>query len=334
MNMLSSQAEGTLTYRDVRGEVRLRCPRCRALADYLPDVNATNTAMQCVNCYWQLCCEQGVWNMLPPERANYFSQFITDYQFIRAAEGRGNANPEYYLRLPSCDLSDRNSNQWKIRARTFRHIEREILPEISVHLRRKQLRILDLGAGNGWMSYRLALQGHKPFAVDLLTNDQDGLGAAVHYKSALTVLFPRFQAEIDSLPFADHEYDLVIFNASFHYSENYERTLAEALRCIGVGGTILISDTPWYRHDHSGEQMLTERHATFRERYGFPSDALKSLEYLTDRRLQQLATCFGIHWQVHQPSYGIRWQMRPLLSKLSGSREPSQFRIYVAKVNS
>ena len=42
----------------------------------------------------------------------------------------------------------------------------------------RALRILDLGAGNGWMSYRLALQGHLPIAVDLLTNDRDGLGAA------------------------------------------------------------------------------------------------------------------------------------------------------------
>ncbi len=35
-------------------------------------------------------------------------------------------------------------------------------------------KILDIGAGNCWMSYRLALAGHKPIAVDLLINKRDG----------------------------------------------------------------------------------------------------------------------------------------------------------------
>jgi hypothetical protein len=41
-----------------------------------------------------------------------------------------------------------------------------------------------------------------PIAVDLLTNDQDGLGAAEHFKQRLPLSFPRFQAELDNLPFA------------------------------------------------------------------------------------------------------------------------------------
>ncbi len=94
------------------------------------------------------------------------------------------------------------------------------------------------------MSYRLALAWSRTVAVDLLTNDRDGLGAAAHYRKHLSTLFPRFQAELDALPFTDDEFDLVIYNASFHYSENYEKTIAEALRCTCAGGTILIADTP------------------------------------------------------------------------------------------
>ena len=33
----------------------------------------------------------------------------------------------------------------------------------------------------------------------------------------------------------------------------------------------------------SGRRMLEERRASFIKRYGFPSDELKSLEYLTDQ---------------------------------------------------
>ena len=92
------------------------------------------------------------------------------------------------------------------------------------------------------MSYRLQSQGHTPVAVDLLTNNQDGLGAATHYTERLGSLFPRVQAELDNLPFADSQFDLAIFNASFHYSENYEKTLAEALRCVRNGGMVVIAD--------------------------------------------------------------------------------------------
>jgi SAM-dependent methyltransferase len=291
-----------------------------------------HTALGCFHCKVNLLCERGVWKALLPEREAYFSRFIEDYQFIRASEGRGSISDDYYLALPDRDLSGRNSVQWAIRARTFRYIERQILPRIMT-LTQPTLHILDLGAGNGWMSYRLARQGHAPIAVDLMTNDQDGLEAAAHYQQRLPSLFPRFQAEIDNLPFTDSQFDLVIFNASFHYSENYEKTLAEALRCTRGDGTVLIADTPWYSEEHSGLRMLEERRALYIKRYGFPSDGLRSQEYLTDRRLAEMEKWFRIHWQMHEPYYGISWQLRPLLAKLSRRRPPSRFRIYTAKVS-
>jgi SAM-dependent methyltransferase len=194
------------------------------------------------------------------------------------------------------------------------------------------MKILDLGAGNGWMSYRLALRGHQPVAIDLLTSDQDGLGAAVHFRKDLPVLFPRFQAELDRLPFVDGQFHLAIFNASLHYSEDYELTLRETIRCLRAKGIIIIADTAWYRRDESGRQMLAERHQAYLSQYGFASDSIRSLEYLTDERLRTLEKRLGLRWQIHSPFYGVRWAMRPLVAKVGGRRKPSRFRIYVAEV--
>jgi SAM-dependent methyltransferase len=325
--LLREQAQTSAVSSDGSTGIRLRCPRCgRSIGD-LPGNRAR---LSCSHCKVNLLCERGVWKALLPEREAYFSRFVEDYQFIRASEGRGSTSDDYYLALPDRDLSGRNSVQWAIRARTFRYIERHILPRI-ITLTQPKLRILDLGAGNGWMSYRFARQGHAPIAVDLMTNDQDGLEAAEHYQQRLPSLFPRFQAELDNLPFTDSQFDLVLFNASFHYSENYEKTLAEALRCTRANGTVLIADTPWYCDEQNGVRMLEERRALFVKRYGFPSDGLRSQEYLTDRRLAEMEKWFGIQWQMHEPYYGIRWQMRPWLAKLRGKRTPSRFRIYTAK---
>jgi SAM-dependent methyltransferase len=313
-------------------ELRLQCPQCGGGLEQVAVVGTTQEcSLRCPGCLFLLPNENGIWKALPPVREVYFRRFIKEYQAVRAAEGRGSKSSEYYLALPYRDLSGRNESQWAIRARTFQCLENSILPAIEA-AHPAGMKILDLGAGNGWMSYRLALRGHRPAAVDLLTNDQDGLGAAVHFQQGLSVLFPRFQSELDHLPFVDGQFDLAIFNASFHYSEDYERTLGEAIRSLRPGGTVIIADTAWYPNDQSGQRMLTERRQAFSAQYGFASDSLKSLEYLTDERLAILEKRFGLRWKIYSPSYGLRWAMRPWLAKLKGRRAPSQFRIYVAEV--
>jgi SAM-dependent methyltransferase len=313
-------------------ELRLLCPRCKTSMGRVPEqASVLERPLVCRACSFHLREQEGIWCALLPERANYFQRFMREYQIVRTAEGRGSDSDDYYLALPYRDLSGHNQSQWTIRARTFQYFERQILPPLETS-QRNRLTILDLGAGNGWMSYRLALRGHKVCAVDLLNNENDGLAAAVHYSQELPELFPRFQAELDCLPFEDSQFDLAVFNASFHYSENYVQTLGEAVRCVRPGGSIVIADTAWYRREECGQQMIAERRNAFTYKYGFPSNALQSQEYLTDQLLASLAAEFGIRWQVHSPSYGVRWALRPWIAKLKGKREPSRFRIYVAEV--
>lgn len=314
-------------------DVELRCVACRATVTVLPydSLLQTHEPIECRGCSGTLAQKQGIWLALPKDRQAYFERFMRDYETVRRAEGRGSDNPDFYLSLPYQDQTKRNSWQWAIRSRTYKYIERNIVPTLTTNINRP-LAILDLGAGNGWMSYRLAKLGHRPIAVDLLTNTFDGLGAAVHYQHALPMFFPRFQAELDQLPFGTGHFDCAIFNASFHYSQNYDRTLSEAIRCLRPGGTIVIADSPSYSHEEYGQKMLAERRKLFRERFGFTSDGLDSCEYLTKDRLRGLEMRHGLKWTTHAVWYGIRWACRPMVACLKGQREPSQFRIYTAKV--
>ena len=312
--------------------VTLLCWQCGAsLAEISAETRTGSGTHVCPDCSAATQYRDGLWCALSPARINRFRKFIAEYELIRAAEGRGSTQPEYYLSLPFKDISGKNSDQWRIRARTFRAIQQRIMAPLT-ELKKRPLRILDLGAGNGWMSYRLTLQGHLPIAVDLLTNVRDGLGAAIHYRTAVDPLFPRVQAELDRLPFPSSVFDLVIFNASFHYSVNYERTLVEALRCTCPGGRVVIADTPWYAEEESGRRMVEEKHERFFKTYGFASDSIASLEFLTPARLQRLGNAFNLEWSYVSPFYGIRWALRPLRAKLAGHRPPSQFRIYEARV--
>src|SRR3546814_5614541 len=118
-----------------------------------------------------------------------------------------------YLALPYRDTDGTDRGQWRMRARSYDYIVRHLL---------EGGRVLDLGAGNGWISYRLALAGYQPVAVDLLTYDRDGLGAARHYRARLPALFPRFQAEIRRLPFADEQFDAAVFNRSEEHTSELQ----------------------------------------------------------------------------------------------------------------
>jgi ubiquinone/menaquinone biosynthesis C-methylase UbiE len=297
-------------------DVAMQCPCCRT------DISG----LGCTLCGFQMQIGCGIVHALPPGRAAHYARFIEDYERIRSEEGRGSGNEEFYLGLPYNDSSGRNTKQWNIRARSYECLIKHTLKPLD-----QRGKILDIGAGNGWMSFRLALAGFRPVAVDLLTNEHDGLAAAAHYHRHLSEPFPLFQAEMTRLPFQNEQFDAIIFNASFHYSEDYEASLREALRCLRSGGMVIISDTPWYSREESGRKMISERHASFLQRFGTASDSIPNLEFLTDERLRSLEEQLSIQWTVHTPKYGLKWALRPFIARLRHRREPSRFQIYMAR---
>jgi ubiquinone/menaquinone biosynthesis C-methylase UbiE len=169
------------------------------------------------------------------------------------------------------------------------------------------LSVLDLGAGNGWLSHRLAQRGHLVAAVDIMVNDFDGLGVHRHYEA----FFTPVQAEFDGLPFTSSQFDLVIFNASFHYSTQYSRTLREALRVLRPESPVVILDSPIYKNASSGDQMVREREAQFTRQYGYPSNTLASENFLTYQGLKDLAEQLCLNWQSLTPFYSLVWSLRP-----------------------
>jgi SAM-dependent methyltransferase len=255
-------------------------------------------------------------------------RFLDDYLRIRHAEGRGSQDSAYYLALPYTDITGRLQDQWTIRAKSYRYLERRVLPSIEEQFHRP-LRIADLGAGNCWLSYRLALRGHRPIAIDILGDPLDGLAAGRHYQ-ALTP-FPRINAEFDDLPLAAGSLDVALYNASIHYSTDYRRTLTEIRRCLRPGGAFVIVDSPVYQRREHGEMMVRERHQQFQSTYGFASDTLRSIEYFDTEMLAGLGRDLAISWKVYRPWYGWQWALRPWKARWRGKRPPSNFWILAGR---
>ncbi len=292
-------------------------------------------------------CREGIWRFLPPERAAALAQFRREYETVRRNEVRGSDNPAFYRMLPfvmekSQQISQikkifslralrplRLNSDWMQRARSFKVLVDRVVRPLEVQLKRP-LRILDLGAGNGWLSNRLAQRGHVMAAVDLGVDEWDGLGASRHYETKFTCL----QAEFDHLPLEDNQVDLAIFNASFHYSVNYEVTLREALRVLRPEGKMVVLDTAVYQHQSSGQQMVAEREAAFLQQHGFASNALPSENFLTYGRIQELASTVNVNWQLFWPVPAWRRLIRQLKVKLRRQREPAKFPLIMGQANS
>jgi SAM-dependent methyltransferase len=291
--------------------IRLVCPgcghpidstRCDACGEYFPVVD-------------------GIQRFLPADRLAHYAPFVRDYTAVRLAEGRGEIDGVALGRRPEPTPGSALAWQWALRRRTWATVRDDVLPALG-----DALTVIDVGAGVGWLSNRLHDLGHSPHAVDLTVDAHDGLGAAVHFDPP----WPRYQAEMDALPFADAQADLVVYNASLHYSTDYTRTLGEALRVLRPGGHIVVMDSPLYRHDLSGRQMVSERHADFERRFGTRSDSVASIEYLTDAALDDLGRQLDIVWRRYRTWYGWRWALRPWKARLRRKREPSRFVVLVA----
>jgi SAM-dependent methyltransferase len=297
------------------------CPGCRGEL-----LTTGQDVLCCQVCDLSYPCIDGVWHMLPEDRKATYRQFIAEYETVRRAEGRGSNAPAFYRSLPFKDLSGNRSTEWAIRGRSFQVLlDKVIIPlEESAN---ERLLILDLGSGNGWLSNRLAQRGHLLGAVDLMTNQFDGLGAHRYYQTR----FIPIQAEFDRLPLAGGQADLVIFNASFHYSVDYVRTLEEALRVLSGTGQVIVLDTPIYWQASSGARMVQERQGQFQRHYGFPSNTLPSENYLTDDRIRQLGSMVGLTWRKLVPNYGLGWVLRPYIHRLRRQREPARFAILIGE---
>ncbi len=93
--------------------------------------------------------------------------FRAAYATHRASEGRGTDEGEL-LALPFL-TEGRLAGEWRVRCRTFQRFV-EVVLEARVRERAPTpITVLDVGAGNGWLSYRVTLKGQRATALDMRT---------------------------------------------------------------------------------------------------------------------------------------------------------------------
>lgn len=258
-------------------------------------------------------------------------RFRSAYASHRASEGRG-LDRAQLLAMPYLRAGPL-ARQWSVRARTYDEFVRRVLNPM-VASAAQAVRLLDLGAGNGWLCYRAALAGCEATALDLRDDDVDGLGAASGYRDAAP-RFERIVGSFDALPVAPTSYDLVVFNAALHYAVDLPLVLREARRAVRSGGRIVILDSPFYRRDEHGQAMVAEKRRHASAHFGAGADdllAIPFVEYLTRDRLAAASAGLDLDWRRRRVSYPLWYECRPALAWLRRRRPPSRFDLWESSI--
>jgi len=295
---------------------RFACPECGS------EVHGGDRLRHCAACDRQYDNRLGIWRFLTAERAAAAEPFTRQYRSIREREGYRPASAEYYRRLPQVAADDWHATEWCVRRESYEHLLTRVLAPPGT-----ALRILDLGAGNGWLSNRLAARGHHLCAVDRIDDEEDGLGAIRHYEPRFTAA----QASFDALPFAPGQFDLVIFNGSLHYASDGAATLAAARRLLADGGTLAVMDSPMFDDDRSGRAMVADMMLRFERDYGLRDVVPSGAGYLTFGSLARTARALGAS-TAFIPSRGpLAWRLRREIARFRLGRAPAAFGVWVAR---
>lgn len=289
------------------------CPSCRGVLAESP------RGWECKNESLFFETADGIPDFILPGRRSILDLFLNTYQSVRRKERWGSKEPRYYSELPYRDLSNEHQRIWAIRAKSYD----SLVAHLARDFNNKSLRILDLGAGNCWLSLRLARLGHSVTAVDPNMDPDDGLGVSQRLQEQGQSWFRPVRAEFDFLPFAEGSFDTIIFNASLHYSRDPYETIRKTMPFLRQAGAIYVLDTPLYDDEESGKMMVEERTESFNPRERATLTREFSGSFLTFTGLEQLRETCDV--DVAFPSYGPVWSLRPILARIRGRRAPARF---------
>jgi SAM-dependent methyltransferase len=294
--------------------ITFACPNC---ADPL------DPALSCPNCGRTYAQRDGIYRFMLPEREQALAPFLAQYRRVRAQDGYRSPSADYYRSLPDAPPGDPQAATWRLRAATYHNLERRarLDPVPAGH----GLFVLDLGAGNGWLSNRLSALGHPCVAVDWLDDEADGLGAARHYMTKFTCL----QADFDHLPLTPGQFDLVVYNASLHYSRDIVASLRHGASMLRPGGRLAILDSPTFRSQASAEHMVVAQLGRHGQADGTSDTVRHGQGYLLTHAVRQAGIRAGLDLRYWPTRGDLGWALRRQWAGLKLRREPASFGLWL-----
>lgn len=273
-------------------DLRLRCPECQQPLRGLtcPDGHTYPVV-------------DGVVVLLKPAFRQRLQQFNDRLVQYRAAEGKRLLDSTVYERLPDAPAV-RGDFEWRLR--------RYDLAVIRGLLRgRGHQRILDVGAWNGWLSHRLAAEGHAVTAVDYFTDCYDGLGARAFYSTEWQAL----QMDLTDLSPLDQVFDAVVLNRCLQFFPDPAQYVTQIGEKVAPGGMLIATGLAFYKNPTVKAHAVRALQESYRRQYGTDLFLQPSKGYLDfgDRsRLAARGMQLRPYWRLVPANLrSLFWPTRP-----------------------
>jgi len=165
---------------------------------------------------------------------NYFEQ---QYVLLRLKEQRIHTDEEVY-HLPEISVEHPHSREWMIRKQSCRQLISRLESKKDI------LSILEVGCGNGWLSYQLSrIPGSRVIGLDINMVELQQAARVFNTNSKLKFIYGDIRSGIIN----DLKFDVIVFAASIQYFPNLKEILDVSFSQLYTGGEIHITDTHFYK---------------------------------------------------------------------------------------
>ena len=254
------------------------CPSCR---------EALPASMACV-CGQSFGFRDGVLVLLEPGLGRRLDQFTQAFSAVRAVENRRLLDEHAYEALPF-GLIVQGDFQWRLRQYDLA-VVRRLLSD------RRGQRVLDIGAWNGWLSNRMADDGHLVTAIDYFVDEFDGLGAKKFYSTP----WQAIQMDLTDLHVLDENFDVIILNRCLQFFPQPAGYVAMAKAKLAPGGLLIVTGMELFRDPHVKAARVADMLHVHRQRYGFELFLAPTKGYLDFEDKAQLQAQ-GMEVKIYRP---------------------------------
>lgn len=122
-------------------------------------------------------------------------------------------------------------------------------------------RVLDLGAGRAWAAKQFSLLGCETVALDIITDENVGLGRAKLVMDEAGTYFERVIGDGENLPFLPNSYDIVFCCGSLHHSSNLPLLVENIARVLKPEGRLCAINEPCITVLDNEQAILAEHAA-------------------------------------------------------------------------
>lgn len=185
------------------------------------------------------------------------SAFEQLYLSLRKKERRIYSDEQLTI-LPDVPKTYPYAKEWQIRKRSYQRLASYLKQK------KKPLKILEIGCGNGWLAAKLAnISGTTVLAIDTNT-EEINQGRRVFKNCHLQLV----RLDFETAKLAELKFDVILFAASIQYFKCIKSIVDKAKQQLNADGEIHILDTNFY--DPQTISNAKKRTAAYFSKLGYP----------------------------------------------------------------